>query len=97
MPASAARMPPIAVHTQRSDHQPEAQPSAGSMDDSAAVDEPEPESDFPALVAMPGTSGFASEPSTAADPPTSLESTLTSAATGRPRSEACSPVTVSRT
>src|SRR5213595_2472809 len=61
-PASAASTPPIAVHTHRSDHQPDAQPSSGSMLDSTAdFDEsPSSASDLE-VTAIPGTSGFASE------------------------------------
>src|SRR3954453_4632829 len=80
--ASAASTPPTAVHTHRSDHHPEDQPSSGSMADSTAESD-ELSSSASDLsesdtTAMPGTSGFAREPSTAAEPPMSFESTRTS-------------------
>lgn len=97
MPASAARAAPSAVQTQRSLHQPEAQPSSGSREDRTASVEVSSSSSWDEVTAMPGTNGCASEPSTAAAPPMSFESALTSVSTGSPRSAVASRVVVRRT
>ncbi len=88
-------MPPAAVQTQRSDHQPDVQPSSGSRPASTAEEEPSASSS--GRDAIPGTSGSDSAPSTAAAPPMSLDSTRSSASTGWPRSSAVSFSAVSRT
>ncbi|CAM5476323.1 hypothetical protein STANM309S_00793 [Streptomyces tanashiensis] len=65
MPASAARTPPARVQIQRSDHQPEDQPSSGAAASTAVVRPASASASAWSAVVAPGTSGAASEPSVA--------------------------------
>src|SRR6478752_9331600 len=65
-PASAASTPPPTVHSQRLVHQPEDQPSSGSVPAGALPP-------FAETADAPGTMGSARAPSTSAAPPWSAE------------------------